>query len=32
MFQLELSGLGRLGDDVTGFLRGTLPGYTEPPL
>jgi len=32
MFQLELSGLGRLGDDLTGFLSGTLPGYTEPRL
>jgi LPS-assembly protein len=30
MFQLELSGLARIGDDITGFLSGTLPGYTEP--
>ncbi len=30
MFQLELSGLGRLGDDIAGFLRSRLPGYTVP--
>ncbi len=30
MFQLELSGLGQLGDDVTSFLSGTLPGYRAP--
>ncbi|MDX1592634.1 MAG: LPS-assembly protein LptD [Gammaproteobacteria bacterium] len=28
MLQFELSGLGHLGDDVTGFLRASLPGYT----
>jgi LPS-assembly protein len=32
MFQLELSGLGRLGDDITGFLRSSLPGYRVPRL
>jgi LPS-assembly protein len=32
MFQLELSGLSRLGDDITGFLRKALPGYVEPEL
>jgi LPS-assembly protein len=30
MFQLELSGLGRLGDDITSFLSSSLPGYRVP--
>ena len=32
MFQLELSGLGRLGDDITSFLSSSLPGYRVPRL